>query len=277
MKAQRSNETKAQRLHALNSAQTVIQNLCYTPAAPALWRGGFWPFFQYRDLGLNGASRGAMSAEHIRFVGSNQSTEWFRHSLEFNWIYVLKGKATVEYETGETETLKADDAILLPAGFGQRFFGFSEDYEALEVTTPAQAMLSLEPTAPSPKGASKPVINRDSPEAHVVGEGLRRFFKYRELGATEATKGRYSLHILSCAERVPGGTEWHYHEAGQFSYVLSGWGTVNLRDQQTLHFKTGDAITVCPGYEHNVPDFSPEYKVIELVAPAEYVTTAIPA
>jgi quercetin dioxygenase-like cupin family protein len=272
---QRRNEKmSSQKLPVPSVEETFVTNLCYTPASPALWRNGFWPFFQYRDLGLHGASRGAMGAEHVRFVGSNQTTGWFRHNLEFDWIYVLKGQVSVEYETGKTEVLNADDAILLPAGFGLRFSAFSSDYEALEITTPAQAALVLERTAPTPKGAGKPIVNRDTTESHVAGDGLRRFFKYRELGIAAATKGRIHIHVISIAEKSPGGTGWHYHAAGQFAYVLGGWGTVSLKDQQALQFKTGDAISVCPGYRHDVPDYSMAYKVIELIAPAEYDTIA---
>lgn len=106
----------SQKLPAIGAKETFITNLCYTPALPALWRAGFWPFFQYRDLGLHGASRGAMGAEHIRYVGPNESTGWFRHNLEFDWLYVLKGQVAVEYEIGSTEVLKADDAILCRQG-----------------------------------------------------------------------------------------------------------------------------------------------------------------
>ena len=267
----------SQRVAPCGAKETFITNLCYTPALPSLWRNGFWPFLQYRDLGLHGASRGAMGAEHLRYVGPNESSGWFRHHLDFDWLYVLQGQVSVEYETGTAEVLKADDAILVPADFGLRFFEFSADFEALEITTPAQGTLVIERTAPTPKGMSLPVISRDSPEAHVAGDGLRRFFKYRELGIAAATDRRIHIHVISIAEKSPGGTGWHYHRAGQFAYVLDGWGTVSLKDQQALHYKAGDAISVCPGYRHDVPDYSMAYKVIELIAPADYETIAEPA
>jgi quercetin dioxygenase-like cupin family protein len=267
----------SQKLPATSAKETFVTNLCYTPALPALWRNGFWPFFQYRDLGLHGASRGTMGAEHIKYVGPRDSTGWFRHNLDFDWLYILKGQVSVEYETGTTEVLNTDDAILLPAGFGLRLFGFSDDYEALEITTPAHGTLVLERAALTPKGVSPAVINRDRPEAHVAGDGLRRFFKYRDLGIAAATDRRIHIHVISIAEKSPGGTGWHYHHAGQFAYVLDGWGTVSLKDQQALHYQAGDAISVCPGYRHDVPDYSMAYKVIELIAPADYETIAEPA
>ena len=257
--------------------ETFVKNLCYIPVSPAFWRKDQWPFFDYRDLGLHGASMGTMRAEHVRFTGSpGDGTGWYSHNLAFDWIYVLKGSVSVAWEGGGTATLKADDAILLRAGFGVKFCDFSSDYEAVEIAAPAKGDLTSYDTPPSGSPADlQPVINFDSRESHVVGEGLRRFFSYRDFGMGPLTNGMIQLHVITVAEQPPGGTGWHVHKAGQFAYVLDGWATVALKNQAPLHYRAGDALSVCPGYGHDVPEFSMKYKVIELIAPAEYDTVAI--
>jgi quercetin dioxygenase-like cupin family protein len=257
---------------AITASNPVVKNFCYTPATPALWRNGFWPFLQYRDLGLYGTSQGEMGAEHVKYCGQGASTGWFRHNLSFDWLYVIKGRVSVGYETGEKVTLKNDDAILMPADFGLRFFDFSADYEALEITAPAVAQVIQEKTPSKSKASARPIVNYDSPECHVTGEGLRRFFKYRELGIAEATQRKYQLHVITIAEKSPGGTGWHYHGASQFAYVLDGQATVGLRDQKPVDYRASDSMCVCQGYVHDVPDYSMAYKVIELITPADYET-----
>jgi quercetin dioxygenase-like cupin family protein len=257
--------------------RTFVRTFSYVPVSPALWRKDFWPFFDYRDLALHGASKGGMSAEHLRFTGQGDTnTGWYSHDFEFDWIYVLKGHVSVTYASGESTTLNVNDAILLPAGYDVRFSEYSKDYEALEITAPAKANISVRDAPRTLKaGIAKPNINRDSPESHVKGEGLRRFFSYRELGIADLSKRKFQLHVITVHEQPTGGTGWHFHKAGQFAYVLDGWATVDVQKQPSIHFEAGDSMTVCPGYGHNVPEFSMKYKVIELIAPADYDTIGI--
>jgi quercetin dioxygenase-like cupin family protein len=264
--------------NAVASGRSFVKNFSYVPVNPAFWRKDFWSFFDYRDLGLHGASKGDMSAEHLRFNGeTGASTGWYHHDLEFDWLYVLKGHVSIVYQTGDSANLHANDAILLPSGFCIRFFDFSPDFEALEIRAPAKARITrLErPIRDVKPAAAKPVISRDSPQAHVIGEGLRRFFSYRDLGIAELTNRKFQLHVITVAEQPPGGTGWHIHKAGQFAFVLDGWATVALKGQAALHYQAGDSISVCPEYGHDVPEFSMKYKVIELIAPADYDTIAI--
>src|SRR5215468_10955593 len=51
--------------------------------------------------------------------------------------------------------------------------------------------------------------------------GRRAFFKYRDLGVTEASNGRMRAQVTSGADGMTKPTGWHYHVCeSQFVYAL---------------------------------------------------------
>ena len=61
--------------------------------------GGLRAFFEYRDLGVNDATKGKYSANVIRAVpGRRAEPTWHIHHLDFQMIYILTGWVTFEYE-----------------------------------------------------------------------------------------------------------------------------------------------------------------------------------
>ena len=54
-------------------------------------------------------------------------------------------------------------------------------------------------------------------------EGRRAFFKYRDLGVSDATNGRMRAQLTSAEGGASEPTGWHYHECEmQFVYILNG-------------------------------------------------------
>eukprot|EP00121_Abeoforma_whisleri_P005040 Awhi_evm1s4556 len=52
---------------------------------------GLRPFFEYRDLGIEGGTKGKYGAHVIRAVpGVESEPKWHVHELEFQMVYVLK-------------------------------------------------------------------------------------------------------------------------------------------------------------------------------------------
>ncbi len=59
------------------------------------------------------------------------------HDLEFQMVMVRKGRATVWFEgQGEVE-FEEGDAWIQPPGIRHNVLDYSEDYEVLEITLPA--------------------------------------------------------------------------------------------------------------------------------------------
>jgi mannose-6-phosphate isomerase-like protein (cupin superfamily) len=105
------------------------------------------------------------------------------------------------------------------------------------------------------------------------GEGLRDFFLYRDLGVADATGGRLLVQLVKANNPPEKGTGWHVHEA-QFHVVimLKGWARFMYGDRETL-VSAGDCVHQRPGIVHNLFDYSPDMEYIEIVAPADFVTT----
>lgn len=106
---------------------------------PEAFEGGLRSFFEYRDLGIEKATAGAVGAHVIRAVpGKNSGGDLYTHSLQFQMVYVLKGWVRFWYE-GEGEVLLEEGAcVYQPAGIKHREVEHSEDVEMLEITLPAQ-------------------------------------------------------------------------------------------------------------------------------------------
>jgi len=104
-------------------------------------------------------------------------------------------------------------------------------------------------------------------------KGLRSFFRYRDLGATNATGGRMRAQHI----RATGGSEmatgWHCHDldfqlvyvlAGHVAFTAEGWGDIRL--------EAGDCAHIPPFTMHDETEFSPDFQVLEITMPAHVET-----
>ena len=127
--AEKSNETGAQQ--GMRLLKSFVST---TPFAP-----GRRPFFKYRDLGLEGATGGRMRAyQNNSIAGMTQPTGWHYHTCEMQFVYVLKGTLTIEFEDGTVATFTAGDSFFIPGGVRHNEIYVSEDKEALEVSVPGK-------------------------------------------------------------------------------------------------------------------------------------------
>jgi mannose-6-phosphate isomerase-like protein (cupin superfamily) len=106
--------------------------------------GGLRSFFQYRDLGIRKATRGRVLAHVIRATPSKKrgghvpGSGAHTHALDFQMVYVLKGRVRFEYEGYGQVTLKAGSAVYQPPGIRHREIWHSPDIEMIEITMPAR-------------------------------------------------------------------------------------------------------------------------------------------
>ena len=126
---ERSKESKAQQ--GMKLLKSFVST---TPFAP-----GRRPFFKYRDLGLEAATGGRMRAyQNSSIAGMTEATGWHYHICEMQFVYVLKGKLTIEFEDGTVGTFTAGDSFFIPGGVCHNEIYVSEDKEALEVSVPGR-------------------------------------------------------------------------------------------------------------------------------------------
>ncbi|TMM50917.1 cupin domain-containing protein [Sulfitobacter sabulilitoris] len=99
---------------------------------------GLRPFFEYRDLGIRDATRGAYAAHVIRAVpGMESPGTWHSHDLAFQMVYVTKGWVEFEYEDSGVHVLRAGSCVLQPPGIRHREVRHSDDMELIEIVSPA--------------------------------------------------------------------------------------------------------------------------------------------
>ena len=103
-------------------------------------RGGLRSFLAYRDLGVSAATGGRFGATVARAVQAYKAgggTPRHVHRLRFHLIYVLKGWLRTEFEGLGEIVLRAGDCVYCPGGVPQTHIEYSDDYEVLQVTVPA--------------------------------------------------------------------------------------------------------------------------------------------
>lgn len=123
-------------------------------------------------------------------------------------------------------------------------------------------------------------FNIDTEDAANWTAGLRHIFDYRDLGVKGATEGDYVAHVIRAnGKRAEDAVQqWHIHEcAFQMVYVLNGWATFEYEGEGVRTIKKGDCINQRPMIKHREIDFSDDFEVLEIVAPADFRTVVVGA
>ena len=114
-------------------------------------------------------------------------------------------------------------------------------------------------------------------DAVFANTGRRSFFEYRDTGLGAATGGAYRAQVMRATD-VMETTGWHYHVCDlQFVYVLKGWVELAFADGRVERLGEGGAMAIPPGMVHNELAVSEDFEALEVVAPAEMDTIAVPA
>ena len=109
-------------------------------AADAVWTEGLRTIADYRNLGTDTATNGDYIAQIIKANGKKQADEvqhWHIHECTFQFVYVLNGWATFEYEGVGRKTLRKGDCINQRPMIKHREIAMSDDFEVLEIVAPA--------------------------------------------------------------------------------------------------------------------------------------------
>ena len=118
----------------------------------AKWAGGLRSIFEYRDLGIKTATNGDYVAHVIR-RNKNEYDDgiqsWHVHECDFQFVYVLNGWATFEYEGQGQHTIRKGDTVLQTPMIKHREIACSDDFEVLEIVSPANFKTQIvEPPKP---------------------------------------------------------------------------------------------------------------------------------
>jgi hypothetical protein len=108
--------------------------------------------------------------------------------------------------------------------------------------------------------------------------GLRPFLEYRDLGLAEATEGRVGGTIGRAIKKFEpgGGAKRHYHDTSfHFIFVMRGWFRTEFEGLGEVVVREGD----CIAYQGEIPqehiEYSDDFQVMQIAAPADYGTVSI--
>jgi quercetin dioxygenase-like cupin family protein len=103
--------------------------------------------------------------------------------------------------------------------------------------------------------------------------GRRAFFKYRDLGVTDATGGKLRAQVTSATQGLGEPTGWHYHVCEhQLVYMLKGWVDLEFEDGRKIRLMPGDSLMIPGGMRHNETGTADELELLEVSVPAEMKT-----
>jgi uncharacterized protein YjlB len=124
----------------MEASMTKAWDFVHNEASEAEWTPGLREIFEYRDLGIKDGTRGEYVAHIIRHNGKQQKDQvqhWHIHECDFQFVLVLQGWATFEYEGQGQRTIRKGDAILQTPMIRHREIACSDDFEVLEIVSPA--------------------------------------------------------------------------------------------------------------------------------------------
>jgi quercetin dioxygenase-like cupin family protein len=114
-------------------------------------------------------------------------------------------------------------------------------------------------------------------DTQYLGNGLRDFFLYKDLGIAAATGGRVLAQLVKANIAPTQGTGWHRHEADfHIVFMLKGWARFMYEDKETL-VAAGDCVHQRPGIKHYLFDYSEDMEYLEIVSPADFKTISVDA
>jgi quercetin dioxygenase-like cupin family protein len=102
--------------------------------------GGLRSYREYRDFGFSEATGGKFHAHIIRTTAPapEGGSGLHYHDLDFQMVYCLKGKSHVWFEGQGEVKIEAGDSWVQPPAIRHNVLWYSEDYELLEITLPAE-------------------------------------------------------------------------------------------------------------------------------------------
>ncbi len=120
-------------------------------------------------------------------------------------------------------------------------------------------------------GQAFSVAHADTGE--FMGQGLRPFFEFRDLGINQATAGKYNAHVIRAVPGRHSEGQWHTHDLDfQMVYVTRGWVVFEYEGNGEHILRQGSCVLQPPGIRHRELRHSDDMELIEITSPAEFET-----
>lgn len=113
------------------------QTFCHHKLEEAEWQAAEIPGLNFRDTGINNATKGVASVCIFKFDKIIDQKP-MRHKADILFTFVTEGNLTLTVEGNKKHHLKKGDAFVIPPNFEHSLSGFSNELELLEVSLPGQ-------------------------------------------------------------------------------------------------------------------------------------------
>jgi len=112
------------------------QQFCHHKLKEAIWKPWRIEGFEYRDTGINNATKGVASVKVARVLNSNAKPQFLSHHTDILFTFVMQGKMKLTADEQDSQLLLKGDAFVVPPDLKYQISNFSDDLELLEVSLP---------------------------------------------------------------------------------------------------------------------------------------------
>lgn len=229
---------------------------------------------QYRDL-IPGRYGGRFIASHIRIPDCGPVPDYVHyHDIRFQLIYCVNGWVRVVYEDqGSPMLLEAGDCFLQPPLIRHRVLECSDQLEVIEMTCPAEHETSVDhdmtlPTSDTKAdrdfGGQRFVFHEAKNTAWTswIAEGMH----CRDTGIAGATGGVASAIAVRRSGKTTSVSLQHDAEI-RFLYLVKGSAELLSKDGNPARLEAGSAVAIPPSLPCSLNVISPDFEMLEVMAP----------
>ena len=214
---------------------------------------------EYRDLIPNHYG-GRFIASHIRIPKAGPVEDYVHfHKIRFQMIYCYKGSAKLVYENqGKPFIFESGDCVLQPPEIRHRVLENSDQFEVIEITSPAIHMTHTDPTFELPN-----IVNSKKRSFHGQNfllhkaenanwdNGENKDYKIQDLGIKTATNNLAQVKVLkSLGFKTP--LTRKYDTEFHFIFLLTGTMKILIQENYSCNLASGDSITIPSGKEFSI-------------------------
>lgn len=112
------------------------QRFCHHKLKEAIWKPWRIDGFEYRDTGINNATKGIASVQVARVIRTNAKSQQISHDTDILFTFVMQGEMELIADGYGSQILQKGDAYVVPPHLKFRISNFTENLELLEVSLP---------------------------------------------------------------------------------------------------------------------------------------------
>ncbi len=112
------------------------QQFCHHLVKEAIWKPWRIDGFQFRDTGINEATKSVASVHVAKPVGNGLTPQLSSHNSDILFTFVMRGAMDLAAEDQPTQKLKKGDAFVIPPDLKYQISNCSDGLELLEISLP---------------------------------------------------------------------------------------------------------------------------------------------